>query len=69
MDSPQDVEEHHDWIDAESAARRLNVRPNTVYRLVRDGWLPAQRSPVRIRQDDLDAAVERSRVKPASWPI
>jgi excisionase family DNA binding protein len=51
-------------MDAEAAARYLNFHVNTIYQMVRDGRLPALRFPVRIRQEDLDACLERCRIKP-----
>ena len=53
-----------EWLDVEAAARYLNFHPNTIYRLVHDGKLPALRFPVRIRRDDLDTCVERCRILP-----
>lgn len=52
------------WIDVEGAAKLLDFHPNTVYRLIGDGKLPALRFPVRIRRRDLDGLLERCRIKP-----
>jgi excisionase family DNA binding protein len=60
----QAVVDSGEWIDAEAAARYLNFHVNTIYQMVRDGRLPAMRFPVRIRQEDLDACLERCRIKP-----
>src|SRR4051794_38041284 len=56
--------EETEWLDAEEAARYLAFHPNTVYRLIREGKLPALRFPVRIRRQDLDTVIERCRIKP-----
>ena len=53
-----------EWMDAEAAAKYLNFHANTIYRMVRDGQLSALRFPVRIRREDLDACLERWRIKP-----
>jgi excisionase family DNA binding protein len=53
-----------EWLDAEAAARYLNLHPNTIYQMIRDGRLPAMRFPVRIRREDLDDCLERCRIKP-----
>ncbi len=51
-------------MDVEAAARYLNFHPNTIYRMVRDGQLPALRFPVRIRREDLETCLERCRILP-----
>jgi excisionase family DNA binding protein len=51
--------EETEWLDAEEAARYLDFHANTVYRMIRDGKLPALRFPVRIRRQDLDTVIER----------
>lgn len=56
--------EEAEWLDVEAAARHLGFGPNTIRRLIRDGQLPALGRPVRVRRGDLDACVERSRIKP-----
>jgi excisionase family DNA binding protein len=53
-----------EWLDAEAAASYLDLHPNTIYRMIRDGRLPAMRFPVRIRREDLDDCLERCRIKP-----
>ena len=58
------VAEEAEWMDVEAAARYLDFHANTIYRLVREGRLPALRFPVRIRREDLDACLERCRIKP-----
>ena len=51
------------WFDAEGAATYLNVPVSTVARLIRDGLLDGKHSPVRLRRQDLDACIERCRIK------
>ena len=53
-----------EWMDAEAAARYVNLHVNTIYRMVRDGQLSASRFPVRILREELDACLERCRIKP-----
>ncbi len=47
------------WLGVPEAAHLLGVAPDTIYRLVRSGTLPALRFPVRIRRVDLDGAPGR----------
>ena len=58
------VAEPAEWLDVEATARYLDVHPNTIYRMIRDGRLPALRSPVRLRREDLDACLDRCRIRP-----
>lgn len=58
------VAEQAEWFDVEAAARYLAFHPETIYRMIREGRLPALRHPVRIRREDLDACLERCRIKP-----
>jgi excisionase family DNA binding protein len=53
-----------EWLDAESAARYLGLKPATIYRLIVEGQLEGRRFPVRLRREDLDACLERCRIKP-----
>ena len=53
-----------EWLDAEAAARYLRLPTRLIYGMVRGGQLPALQFPVRIRRQDLDACLERSRIKP-----
>jgi excisionase family DNA binding protein len=52
------------YVDAKTAARRLNLPVDTIYRLIETGKLPALRFPVRIRLSDLDTVLDRCRVQP-----
>jgi excisionase family DNA binding protein len=52
------------YLDAKTAAVRLNLPLNTIYRMIGSGKLPALRFPVRIHPDELARVVERCRIKP-----
>ncbi len=56
--------EETEWLEVEAAARYLDFHINTIYRMVRDGQLPALRFPVRIHRDDLDTLLDRCRITP-----
>jgi excisionase family DNA binding protein len=58
------VAEQAEWLDVEAAARYLALHPSMIYRMIHEGRLAASRSPVRIRREDLDACLERCRIKP-----
>ena len=58
------VQEQHEWIDAEAAARHLAPPATVIYRMIEDRQLPALRFPVRIRRSDLDECLERCRIRP-----
>ena len=52
------------YVDAKTAAARLNLPVNAIYRLIESGKLPALLFPVRIRSDDVATVLDRCRVKP-----
>ncbi len=54
---PGFVAEDENWISVAAAAQQLHFHQNTVYKLIRDGKLPALRHPVRIRREDLDELI------------
>ena len=56
------------WIGTTEAARRLGVKPRTLYGFVDRGELPAYRfgRVIRIRVDDLAAFIESSRIEPGT---
>lgn len=58
------VAEQAEWLDVGAAARHLGVNPDAIYRMIRMGHLTALRFPIRIRREDLDACLERCRIKP-----
>jgi len=51
------------WLSAEEAGRYLNLPASTIYLLIRDGQLNARLSPVRVCRADLDACLERCRIR------
>ena len=63
-----------DWITTPVAARLLGVQLNTVRALIAKGELPAhvivpdrrprQRHLIRLRRSEVEAYIERARVKP-----
>ncbi len=53
-----------EYLDAQTAAARLNLPLNTIYRLIEEGKLPALRFPVRIRPEELARVLDRCRIKP-----
>lgn len=53
-----------EWLDVESAGRYVGLSTNTIYRLVREGKLPALRFPVRIERRHLDACYDQCRIRP-----
>ncbi len=55
-----------DWLGAPGAAEYLGVTLRMVYKLIDQGQVPAYKigRVLRIRRADLDAFLERSRVKP-----
>ena len=58
------VADEDEWLDAEAAARYINLPVRSIYRLVHDGRLEAVRFPVRVRRHELDACLERCRIRP-----
>lgn len=52
------------YLDAKTAAVRLNLPLNAIYRMIESGKLPALRFPVRIHPDELARLVDRCRIKP-----
>jgi excisionase family DNA binding protein len=56
------------WRGTKQAAAYLGVTPRTLYRLIDHGDIPAYHMGrvFRLKQDDLDAFVERVRVAPGS---
>ena len=52
------------WLSTPQTAAELGVTPATVYRLINNGDLAAHRigRVIRIREEDLDAYLQRTRV-------
>ncbi|MCA1708124.1 MAG: helix-turn-helix domain-containing protein, partial [Actinobacteria bacterium] len=53
-----------EWLDAEAAARYINLPIGSIYRLVHEGRLEAVCPPVRVRRQDVEDCVERCRIRP-----
>jgi excisionase family DNA binding protein len=56
------------WMSTQEAARRLGITTRTLYRFVDEGQLPAYKMGrvFRLKQADVDAFIERSRVQPGT---
>ena len=52
-----------DWLSIPEVAKRLGISDTTTYGLVARGDLPASGWALRVRRSELDAFVERFRVK------
>jgi excisionase family DNA binding protein len=56
------------WLGTAEAARYLGLTSRTLYRLIDEGQLPAYKfgRVIRLKQSDVDAFVEGSRIEPGS---
>ena len=56
------------WLGTAEAARYLGLTSRTLYRLIDEGQLPAYKfgRVIRLKQADVDAFVEGSRIAPGS---
>lgn len=56
------------WLNTETAAKRLGITTRTLYRFINEGGLPAYRMGrvIRVKQADVDAFIERSRIEPGT---
>lgn len=56
------------WLGTAEAARYLGLTSRTLYRLIDEGQLPAYKfgRVIRLKQADVDAFVESSRITPGS---
>ena len=56
------------WLNTETAAKRLGITTRTLYRFINEGGLPAYRMGrvIRVKQVDVDAFIERSRIEPGT---
>jgi excisionase family DNA binding protein len=56
------------WLGTPEAADRLGITQRTLYRLIDEGQVPAFRlgRVFRVKEADLNAFLERSRVQPGS---
>ncbi len=53
-----------EWLDIDEAARYVNLPNRTIRRRISAGDFEAVGSPARIRRDNLDDFIDRSRIKP-----
>jgi excisionase family DNA binding protein len=66
----------NEWMSTEAAAAYIGVTSRTLYRFIDEGHLPAYRfgRVIRLRTDDVEAYIERCRIKPGElahlthWP-
>ena len=58
------VADHDEWLDVDAAARYLCLPASTIRRMIRHGHLATLRFPVCIRRQELDACLDRCRIKP-----
>jgi len=56
------------WLGTKEAAERMGITPRTLYKLANEGKLPMYRMGrvFRLKQDDVDAFIETTRVEPGS---
>ena len=56
------------WLSTAEAARRLGITPRTLYRFIDEGQLPGYKlgRVIRLRESEVDAFIEASRVRPGS---
>ena len=56
------------WLGTAEAARYLGITPRTLYRLIDEGQLAAYKfgRVIRLKQHEVDAFVEGSRIEPGS---
>ncbi|WP_420637483.1 helix-turn-helix domain-containing protein [Candidatus Poriferisocius sp.] len=61
-------EKQIEWLNTETAARRLGITTRTLYRFINEGGLPAYRMGrvIRVKQTDVDAFIESSRIQPGT---
>ena len=56
------------WLGTAEAARYLGITPRTLYRLIDEGQIAAYKfgRVIRLKQADVDAFIEGSRIAPGS---
>ena len=56
------------WVGTQEAAERLGITLRTLYRFLDEGQIPAYKMGrvIRIKEADLDAFVEASRIEPGT---
>lgn len=57
-----------EWLNTETAAKRLGITTRTLYRFINEGGLPAYRMGrvIRVKQSDVDEFIEQSRIEPGT---
>lgn len=56
------------WLSSPKAAKDLGISQRTLYRLINEGQVPAYKfgRVIRLREDEVDAFIERSRIQPGA---
>jgi excisionase family DNA binding protein len=56
------------WLSTAAAAKRLGITPRTLYRFIDQGEIPAYRfgRVIRLKQEEVDAFIEKSRIEPGT---
>ncbi len=56
------------WLSTAAAAEYLGITPRTLYRFIDEGLVDGYRfgRVIRLKQTDVDAFVERSRIEPGT---
>ncbi len=53
-----------EWVDAEAAARYINLPISSIHRLLHEGRLEVVCPPVRVRRQDVEDCAERCQIRP-----
>ena len=56
------------WLSTADAAKYLGITPRTLYRFIVEGQIAGYRfgRVIRLKQDDVDAFIEQSRIAPGT---
>ncbi|MGH9266810.1 MAG: helix-turn-helix domain-containing protein [Acidimicrobiales bacterium] len=56
------------WLGTAEAAERLGITPRTLYRLIDEGQLPANKigRVIRVQGADIERFIEATRIKPGT---
>ena len=56
------------WLSTADAAKRLGITARTLYRFIDQGDIPAYRfgRVIRLKQDEVDAFIDSSRIQPGT---
>ena len=56
------------WLSTAEAAKFLGITPRTLYRFIDEGQIAGYRfgRVIRLKQDDVDAFIEASRIEPGT---